>query len=390
MALVQRIISLVMNILLLVLYSFLLINIFYLLAKICDEYFVGSLEIISKKLKLPSDVAGATFMAVGSSAPELFTAIMALVIPGGHEQIGAGTIVGSAIFNILVIIGASAVAATSILSWQPVLRDTLFYILSILILLFTFHDGVISFIEAFIFIFVYIVYVFIVFNWQRILPYKDFDPIKEVEIELEREELNKKNFLGEITFYINKFLCLVIPNPSKTPEKYIITFLLSIFFIGILSWGLVESAVQIAHILNISDSIIALTILAGGTSIPDLLSSVIVAKKGKGGMAISNAVGSNIFDILIGLGAPWLVFTLFYGNVYVSTENLVSSIILLFMTVFAVIFLMVFYRWKMSKKAGYILIFVYICYLIYIVYITIYPEIVFNLEYLKASFQNIF
>ncbi len=102
------------------LYVLILIFVFYLLAKICDEYFVSSLDIIAKKWKLSEDVAGATLMAVGSSAPEFFTALIA-VMKVGSEQVGAGTIVGSAIFNILVIVGASAVVATSFLSWKPVI-----------------------------------------------------------------------------------------------------------------------------------------------------------------------------------------------------------------------------------------------------------------------------
>ena len=86
------------------LYFVSMLAIFYLLAVVCDRYFVESLEIMSKKMKLSDDVAGATLMAVGSSAPEFFTAAMALFAVG-HESVGAGTIIGSAIFNILVIVG---------------------------------------------------------------------------------------------------------------------------------------------------------------------------------------------------------------------------------------------------------------------------------------------
>ena len=90
---------------LLLVYFILLLLSFYLLAKVCDDYFVESLDEIAKKLKLSSDAAGATLMAVGSSAPELFVAIIAVIRPGDHEQIGMGTIVGSAMFNLVVITG---------------------------------------------------------------------------------------------------------------------------------------------------------------------------------------------------------------------------------------------------------------------------------------------
>lgn len=87
-----------------VVYLLLMLFAFAVLAKICDKYFVQSLEIISKKMKLTDDVAGATFMAIGSSAPEFFTAAIAMMTVGS-EVVGAGTIVGSALFNLLVIIG---------------------------------------------------------------------------------------------------------------------------------------------------------------------------------------------------------------------------------------------------------------------------------------------
>ena len=114
----------------LIVYIAILLVAFYLLAVICEDYFVPALDEISKRLKLSSDVAGATFMAVGSSAPEFFTSVFAVLKPGDHADIGAGTIVGSAIFNILVIIGASVIFRQAKLTWQPIVRDMIFYAIS--------------------------------------------------------------------------------------------------------------------------------------------------------------------------------------------------------------------------------------------------------------------
>merc|ERR1719380_430780 len=103
------------------------------LGAICDEYFVPSLEVIVEKLELSNDVAGATFMAAGSSAPELFTSLTAtfFIVNEG----GVGTIVGSAIFNILVIVGATGFVACKDQAleiwWYPLTRDCIFYIISI-------------------------------------------------------------------------------------------------------------------------------------------------------------------------------------------------------------------------------------------------------------------
>lgn len=349
--------SLILNILLL------LVS-FYLLARICEEYFVVSLDKIAHKLKMSSDMAGATLMAVGSSAPELFVAIIALLKPGGHEDVGTGTIVGSALFNILVIVGASAVAIKkTILSWQPVVRDTIFYSFSIIMLIMAFRDGRIDFIEALMFVGLYIIYLAAVANWRKILPYKDVDKmVKEVEESAKKSEKKKWH---KITKPLDWAMDRLFP-----PQKhYYLVFFISIALIAGLSWVLVESAVSISHIMGIPEAIIALTVLAAGTSIPDLISSIIVARQGRGDMAISNAIGSNIFDILFGLGVPWLIILSFLGKgfVPVSAENLLSSVVLLFATVLIIFFLLLVRKWKIGHRAGYFLIVLYALYLIWAV-----------------------
>ena len=344
-------------------YIFVLIVSFYLLAVICEDFFVESLDIISRRLKLPSDVAGATLMAVGSSAPELFTALFALIKPGDHADIGAGTIVGSAIFNILVIIGAAAAYRRARLTWQPVIRDTIFYIVTIILLLFAFWDGKIILSEALIFVGMYIVYIILVTQWKKILPYEDIDPLELVEKE------TKKNKLAQIS---RQLLSYLIPDPLVKPNLYLVTFLFSIAFLAGLSYLLVESAVGIGDILNINPTIIALTVLAAGTSIPDLLSSIIVARQGRGDMAVSNAVGSNIFDILFCLGFPWLIVLLIRGgDIAVATENLLGSVFLLFATVAAILFILIVRRWTIGRRAGIVLIAMYLLYVGYNIWQTL-------------------
>lgn len=108
---------------------------FAALAIVCDDYFVPALERLSEALELTEDVAGATFMAAGSSAPELFTSVIGVFV--AKSDIGVGTIVGSAVFNILVIIGACGlfVKGDIPLSWWPLFRDSTFYLFTIIALL---------------------------------------------------------------------------------------------------------------------------------------------------------------------------------------------------------------------------------------------------------------
>lgn len=345
----------------LVLYLLALLASFYLLAIICDRYFVFSLDKIASKLKMNSDMAGATLMAVGSSAPELFVSFIALFKPG-NESMGAGTIVGSAIFNILVIIGASAMVRNAFIAWQPVIRDIIFYSLSIILLIYSFWDGKITLIESISFLALYTVYVIAVLQWRKILPYEDDgkSPVDELR-ENEEKEIAEKSILGRFLNSINWVLDFIFPKQ----EKYWSVFFMSVAFIAGLSWVLVESAVEISIILHIPAVIVGLTVLAAGTSIPDLMSSIIVARQGRGGMAISNAIGSNIFDILIGLGLPWLVVTAGGKIIPVATESLNSSIILLFATVVAVLGFLIAKKWHINKVAGISLIGIYIGYLLW-------------------------
>lgn len=333
---------------------FLLLS-FFVLAIITDEFFVESLDIIAQKLKLSNEAAGATLMAVGSSAPELFVALIALFRPEGHGEIGAGTIVGSAIFNILVIVGASALVNEARLHWQVAVRDILFYIFSIILLLVAFLDGQIVLFEAITFLSVYVIYVLGVLKWRDWFNYSDDIFIDEVENKVQKNALTQS---------VSYALSNIIPKPSVNKDAYIRTFVLSIVGIALLSYVMVESAVHFAEALHINPVIIALTILAAGTSIPDLLSSLIVAKQGRGGMAISNAVGSNIFDILFGLGLPWILAIMFLKEkITVDNENLMSSIFLLFASVIALLFILLTRKWRLGRWAGLILIVIYLGYL---------------------------
>lgn len=334
-----------------------LVFVFYFLYRICDQYFIDSLERISQKHNLSSDVAGATLMSIGSSAPELFIVIFSLLHSGSHLAIGTGAIVGSAIFNILVITGAAAIAHKIKLRWQPLLRDMLFYSVSIILLIQTIQDGQVDLPEASMLIFIYFIYLAAIVKWKKILPYRnikiDFTPdtkpktIKSIE---------------KITYSIDTFIDNIFPNR----KHYIANFIISIGAIAILSYILVENAIYLSNSLNIPESIVALTILAIGTSVPDLISSISVAKQGNGSMSISNAIGSNTFNILIGLGIPWFIVTGFFNqSIEIAPQNLYGSLFLLFASVLFTFIILWLQDWKVTYKAGYVLIGTYILYILW-------------------------
>jgi len=329
---------------------------FILLARITNEYFVPSLDIIAKKLKMSSDMAGATLMAIGSSAPELAIAIFAVLRPGEHSEIGIGTIVGSAIFNILVIIGAVAVIKKTLINWQPIARDLFFYLLTLFILYLIFRNGSITLIESIIFIVSYIAYVVFIYVYNHVLKYKDD---REPENEGNKIE-NNNSGLSIILKPVYAILDIIFP----AKNNYLMLFFISIILISGLSLLLVESTISVARIIHIPEIFIAMTVLAIGSSVPDLLSSVIVAKQGRGEMAISNAVGSNIFDILIGIGLPSLLF--FIGSnetIMVDNQHLTPSIILLFGSILLILIIFLINKWKIGPKAGISLLIIYLMYI---------------------------
>lgn len=334
----------------------------YLLAIITDEYFIESLDQISKLWKLPPNVAGASLMAMGSSAPELAIAILALFQDGGaHSDLGIGTIVGSAVFNILMITGISAVVRPAPLSLLVISRDVLMYLVSIVLLFATFSDGSITMTESLAFIGLYAIYIIILFQWNNFVPGKEIDPIEIVEEELKHSH-EKQGMFASVNNLAAKGIGYLT---GDARESYLRAFTVSILLIAALSWVLVEQAIVFSDAMGIPPVIVALTILAAGTSVPDLLASIIVARQGRGEMAIANAVGSNIFDILIGLGVPWIVAMLVLGeSVHVGAESLWTSALILLGTVL-LLFVFVTTKRRLSRWEGWTLVAAYVGYVIW-------------------------
>ncbi|XP_015232807.1 PREDICTED: sodium/potassium/calcium exchanger 2-like isoform X6 [Cyprinodon variegatus] len=466
-----------------VLHMFGMIYMFIALAIVCDEFFVPALTVITEKLSISDDVAGATFMAAGGSAPELFTSIIGVFI--SHSNVGIGTIVGSAVFNILFVIGMCAIFSKEILNltWWPLFRDVSFYILDLIMLIIFFLDNVISIWESITLLSAYAAYVvFMKFNstvegfvkgcmhknqvvevevqpkarprLQRggssaslhnslmrnsifQLMIHTLDPLSEgkfrekasilhkiakkkcqvedsekangvasraeknlpnsssVEVEVtppmngtagqegetaedEEEEdqplslswpeSSRKRFTYLLIMPIVLPLWLTLPDVRKTSSKkfFPVTFLGAICWIAGFSYLMVWWAHQVGDTIGITEEIMGLTILAAGTSIPDLITSVIVARKGLGDMAVSSSVGSNIFDITVGLPFPWLMWSMFRGfsTVKVSSNGLFCAIVLLFLMLLFVIISIAACKWRMSKLLGVIMFMLYLVFLV--------------------------
>ncbi|XP_030811322.1 sodium/potassium/calcium exchanger 1 [Camarhynchus parvulus] len=495
-----------------VLHIFGMMYVFVALAIVCDEYFVPALGVITEKLEISEDVAGATFMAAGGSAPELFTSLIGVFI--SHSNVGIGTIVGSAVFNILFVIGTCALFSRQILhlTWWPLFRDITFYIVDLLMLILFFLDSVIDWWESLLLLTAYATYVFTMKHnmfleqWVKqelkkklnavqaasaehmrkpgpalqrgsssaslhnsqmrgtivqlmihtldplaeakfkdrvdtlsklakakaetlegqgsqpeegkkapsnvqVTPASDSEPSKDTQkadvpqdgqvpppsssdtsddsssesqedsdsdstesddndepLSLEWPESRTKQAIYLFLFPIVFPLWSTLPDVRNSESKkfFVITFFGSILWIAAFSYLMVWWAHQVGETIGISEEIMGLTILAAGTSIPDLITSVIVARKGLGDMAVSSSVGSNIFDITVGLPVPWFLFSIFNGlsPVAVSSNGLFCAIVLLFLMLLFVIISIAVCKWKMNKLLGLTMFALYFVFLI--------------------------
>merc|ERR1719422_2039774 len=150
-------------------------------------------------------------------------------------------------------------------------------------------------------------------------------------------------------------LWLTLPDTRKNSAKkfFPITFLGSILWIAAFSYLMVWWATVTGNTVGIPPEVMGLTFLAAGTSIPDLITSVIVARKGFGDMAVSSSVGSNIFDVTVGLPAPWFLYAVCFGKpVPVSSDGMVCSIAMLFTMLCLVFTSILVAGWKMTKLLG--------------------------------------
>ncbi|RUS69259.1 hypothetical protein EGW08_022979 [Elysia chlorotica] len=164
---------------------------FAALAIVCDDYFVPALEHICEDLGLQADVAGATFMAAGSSAPEFMTSVVGVFF--AQSDVGVGTIVGSAVFNILFIIGICGVFAGMVveLTWYPLVRDTLYYLISVLTLVLIIKDQQVMWYEATIMVILYMLYIVLMY-FNRFLESSSIAWVQRLAARLERQPLVAK------------------------------------------------------------------------------------------------------------------------------------------------------------------------------------------------------
>jgi cation:H+ antiporter len=244
----------------------------------------------------------------------------------GHPDIGLGTIVGSAIFNISLLIAFSLWVRKCVLDEKVLKRDGACYLFVVIVTILTIMDGVLTRWEALTWFLLYLLY----FIW------------------LLRDAINGKFVPKEEFKYVST-------------KKAVFYTCIGIIGIALSAEIMVKSAVYVTDALGLSESLFSLIIIAIATSIPDLFVSVEAAKKGMGSLAVSNAVGSNIFDILAGIGLPFsfVAVTSIHGNIGLSAFYLLLSVF--------VFLILILFRKRLGKKEACVLAAVYVSYLFIVV-----------------------
>eukprot|EP00753_Platysulcus_tardus_P018172 PLAT6755.3.p1 GENE.PLAT6755.3~~PLAT6755.3.p1 ORF type:complete len:684 (+),score=318.07 PLAT6755.3:51-2102(+) len=577
----------------LVVHFLVMLYMFLGLAIVCDEYFVSALEVICERLDISDDVAGATFMAAGGSAPELFTSFLGVFV--AKSDVGFGTIVGSAVFNVLFVIGLCAWGAGQALplDWYPLTRDSAYYTVCLVAIVIAVRDQKIMWYEALILFILYIGYVYMLSKndaikaWAKKDRSRGSDSVRRISVasagsgrasaasggggsgggggagaeeaaggdgaregadeeeakdregattttgssRFVRPKLDRGESMGgsfyrrrdqtgrrrnsilpsavrkqsivhgaadlpglvelreaaddeeaakdssgggsggsdgsgddsdggdtavtgrasvgggdgggdggdegeepsellaakeertkdgagsrrasavstsstvhsttagegegdaegedgewavpvpakplERAFYyvslpLTWVLARTIPDCRETRMKkwYGVTFAVSMVWIALFSYMMVWMASEIGTTLSIPVPVMGVTVLAAGTSIPDALSSLIVAREGHGDMAVSSSIGSNVFDITVGLPVPWLCYMIYAAftpsarpYVCIQSSTLWISVGTLLAMLLATVLGIHFTGWKLNRTLA------VICFLLYIVFV---------------------
>lgn len=246
---------------------------------------------VAERLRVPQIVIGLTIVALGTSMPELCVSVVSAL--KGTPDLAVGNVVGSNIFNALLIVGVAALVAP-----MTILRSTVFkdvpcaLVASVVLLMMCQNDWVITRLDgAILFVF------FLVFMRLTIKGATSAQPAPQTA-------------QGETTQGQTAQEAAADEASAKQPMKGWLAGLWMVVGLAALIGGsnlFVGGATEVARALNVSDAVIGLTIVAGGTSLPELATSVVAAKKGNSGIAIGNVLGSNVLNILFILGLTGLI-----------------------------------------------------------------------------------
>ena len=313
-----------------IVYILLLIVGFVLLIKGAD-IFVDGASSLAENFKVPKMVIALTIVAFGTSAPELAVSIQAIL--AGSSDIVLGNVVGSNILNILMILGISSLFGSMGVKDNTVHKEIPLTILMCTLLMALSFDNmfdktatnVITRTDGLVIILFFAIFVYYLFSVMK------------------NRDKNEKT------------------NPKYKIPMSVLLLGLGLAGIIIGSNFVVDNASEIAKVLGVSDKMIALTVVALGTSLPELVTSIQAARKGENDIAIGNIIGSNIFNIGIVIGIP----ALFVGDISVGAFNYIDMFTMIGSAI--LLFILTFRQQKIDRREGIIMLCMFIAYYTYVI-----------------------
>ena len=294
------------------------------------DCFVDGASSVAKKFRIPAFVIGLTIVAFGTSAPELAVSITAAM--KGSNDIAMGNVVGSNIFNTLVVLGASAAITPIVVDKGMIKKDYPLSIFAAVLL------GVLALDTIF---------------------------FKADAMSLGRVD----GIILLIAFAGFMVMTVKAGMEGRTEEEEVeaLPMMKSLIFIALglagIVWGgdlSVEGAKEIARFFGLSEAIIGLTIVALGTSLPELVTSIIAAKKGESDIAVGNVIGSNIFNIFLILGVSSTILPMNVSSTYLYDIGMLVAVMLL-------TYLPIAKTKKVSRCMGITMVLVYVAYTVYLI-----------------------
>lgn len=309
---------------------------FVLLVKGAD-FFVEGASSIAKRMHIPTIVIGLTIVAFGTSAPELAVSLSAAI--KGSNDIAIGNVVGSNIFNLLVVIGVSAMISPLTVKRSMIKKDyplsifaaVLLEVLCLDSVLFHAKETTLGRMDGVSLLVCFVFFMYITVR-EGLRGRKDAKKEHEDEVE-------------NMSFPIGKSIVLLVVG------------LAGIVFGGDLS---VEGAKEIARAFGLSEALIGLTIVAIGTSLPELVTSIVAAKKGESDIALGNVVGSNLFNIFFILGCSATILPMHVSGTYIYDIGL-----LIIVSVLA--FIPIAKSKKVGRVMGGVMTLAYVAYTVYLI-----------------------
>ena len=294
---------------------------------------------LAQRFRVPEFIVGLTIVAVGTSTPELVVSVLSAA--AGNSDVAIGNIVGSNIFNVFLILGVCALIAPLPLTGGNIRRDLPFLTaVSVLLLLLT---------------------------SDRLLGLGEVDAIGRIDgivMLLLYIALIRYTIRAERRTAAQATQTTQTEKPQRSRSLWLIVVMIAGGLAGLIFGGelFLDSATAIARALGVSESVIAITLVAGGTSLPELASSVVSLLKGKSEMALGNVIGSNIANILLILGLSATIHPLTLGGITrIDLLTVLLSSVLLFVTAFT------FRRKAVDRWEGAIFLVIYALYIGYLV-----------------------